>query len=478
MSTLLLLIGRMLVALSLLMTVPGLLALTEQDGSAGAFLKSAAGISLLGAVLWISNRNATIRITTRLAFVLTTSVWVSASLASSLPLLLIADVSYTDALFESIGGITTTGATVLVGLDTLPDSLLLWRSLLQWFGGLGFVVMGVALMPVLGVGGMRLFRSENSDWSEKAMPRMRSMATAILLLYLLFSVLCGFGYWLTGMSTFDAINHAMTTVATGGYSTHDASFAHFNHLGPQLVAIVFMLLGSLPFAMLVQALRGRHDVLFGDDQVRGFLLFVGVCSLVMVCWLAIFTDKDAIAALVQGTFNVTAVITTTGYSSAPYDMWGNFAFVVFFYLMFVGGCSGSTTGGMKIFRFQLAYRLFKAQLRTLVHPRGVFAVRFNDTTVSAEIIRSLVSFSVIYFTIIGLSAALLALVDVDPMTALTASMAAIGNVGPGLGEVIGPSGNFSSLPDPAKWVLSFDMVLGRLEIMTIMALLSGQFWRQ
>ncbi len=478
MSTLLLLIGRMLVALSLLMTVPGLLALTEQDGSAGAFLKSAAGISLLGAVLWISNRNATIRITTRLAFVLTTSVWVSASLASSLPLLLIADVSYTDALFESIGGITTTGATVLVGLDTLPDSLLLWRSLLQWFGGLGFVVMGVALMPVLGVGGMRLFRSENSDWSEKAMPRMRSMATAILLLYLLFSVLCGFGYWLTGMSTFDAINHAMTTVATGGYSTHDASFAHFNHLGPQLVAIVFMLLGSLPFAMLVQALRGRHDVLFGDDQVRGFLLFVGVCSLVMVCWLAIFTDKDAITALVQGTFNVTAVITTTGYSSAPYDMWGNFAFVVFFYLMFVGGCSGSTTGGMKIFRFQLAYRLFKAQLRTLVHPRGVFAVRFNDTTVSAEIIRSLVSFSVIYFTIIGLSAALLALVDVDPMTALTASMAAIGNVGPGLGEVIGPSGNFSSLPDPAKWVLSFDMVLGRLEIMTIMALLSGQFWRQ
>jgi trk/ktr system potassium uptake protein len=478
MATLLLFIGRMLVALSLLMTVPGILAIFERHSSEAPFLLSAAGTASIGGLLWFGYRNTPIRITPRLAFLLTTSAWVSASLASALPLLLIADVGVTDALFETISGITTTGATVLIGLDRLPDSLLLWRSLLQWFGGLGFVVVGVALMPVLGVGGMRLFRSENSDWSEKAMPRMQSMATSIVLLYLVLSILCALAYRATGMDSFDAINHAMTTISTGGYSTHDESFMHFDRLAPQLVAIVFMLLGSLPFAQVVQAVRGRREALFSDDQVRAFLQIIVLASALMALWLYFKDDWDLPAALVQGAFNVTSVITTTGYASAPYDQWGSFPYMVFFYLMFIGGCSGSTAGGMKVFRFQLGYRLFNAQLRTLMHPRGVFAVRFNDSVVSPEIIRSLVSFSMIYFTIIGISAGLLAALGLDPEIALTASMTAIGNVGPGLGEIIGPAGNYSSIPDAAKWVLSFDMLLGRLEIMTIMALLSGTFWRQ
>jgi trk system potassium uptake protein TrkH len=467
----------MLVALSLLMVVPGILAVFEHHGSSRAFLWSAAGTAAVGGLLWLAYRNTPIRVTPRLAFVLTAAAWVSASLAGALPLLLIAGVGYTDALFETVSGITTTGSTVLTGLDRLPDSLLLWRSLLQWFGGLGFVVVGVALMPVLGVGGMRLFRSENSDWSEKAMPRMRSMAMSIVLLYLVLSMLCALAYWATGMDVFDAINHAMTTISTGGYSTHDDSFMHFDRLAPQLVATLFMLLGSLPFAQVVQAVRGRHESLLKDDQVRAFILIVAVASLLMAIWLYAKDQWDLTAALVQATFNVTSVITTTGYASAPYDQWGTLPLMVFFYLLFIGGCSGSTAGGMKVFRFQLGYRLFKAQLRTLIHPRGVFAVRFNDSTVSPEIIRSLVSFSMIYFTIIGVSAVLLASLGLDPVTALTASMTAVGNVGPGLGDVIGPSGNFATLPDAVKWVLSFDMLLGRLEIMTIMALLSTSFWR-
>ena len=477
MRSILLIIGFLLIVLSVFMSLPGFLAVYMDDPGADAFLLSAAVTALAGYLLWHFNRNITVRIHSREAFMLTTLTWLTVSLFSALPLLSVAHVTYTDALFETISGITTTGSTVLVGLESEPLSVLLWRSLLQWIGGLGFVVMGVALLPFVGVGGMRLFHSESSDWSEKAMPRTRNLAGALSLIYVGLTSACMLSYLLAGMDLFDAINHAMTTVSTGGYSTYDDSIGHYESQSILIIASCFMLLGSLPFAVYIQVARGHFRRFFEDQQIRGFLrLLVGV-SLILSLWLVVQTEEGFWDALVMATFNVVSVVTTTGYVSTDYMLWGNFAFMVFFYLMFVGGCSGSTTGAMKVFRFQLAYEIFKANMRHLLHPHGVFSLKYNDTSISADIIRSLVGFSLAFFSVIGISAVVLSLIGLDPITSLTGSITAVSNVGPGLGSIIGPAGNFSSLPDSAKWVLSLDMLLGRLEIMTVVTVMSLSFWR-
>jgi trk system potassium uptake protein TrkH len=401
----------------------------------------------------------------------------SVAIFSALPLLSVAHLTYTDALFETISGITTTGSTVLVDLDSEPLSVLLWRSLLQWIGGLGFVVMGVALLPFVGVGGMRLFHSESSDWSEKAMPRTRSLAGALVLIYGGLTLGCLLAYMLAGMSLFDAANHAMTTVSTGGYSVYDDSLAHYESSPILLIASLFMVAGSLPFALYIQVVRGRFKRFFQDEQVRGFLSFLAVTILLLTSWLAYSSDENILNSFTAASFNVVSIVTTTGYVSTDYMLWGSFGFVVFLCLMFVGGCSGSTTGAIKIFRFQLAYRLFKANMQHLLHPHGIFPLKYNETIVDFDIVRSLVAFSLAFFSIIGLSTLLLALTGLDPITSLSGSITAISNVGPGLGPVIGPAGNFSALPDSAKWILSIDMILGRLEIMTVVTVFSLRFWR-
>jgi len=476
MGTVALTIGRLLVVLSVIMSIPGIMA-EFNNGVSGPFLGTALATAVCGGALWLYYRHTEIRVTPRTAFFLTGSVWLVISLVSAIPLLMISHIHYVDAMFETVSAITTTGSTVLVGLDETPPSLLLWRSLLQWLGGLGFIVMSVALMPVLGVGGMRLFKSESSDWTDKSMPRVQGMAGAITSLYVSLTALCALSYFVFGMDVFDAINHSMTTLSTGGFSTHDRSFEFFETLDLQVVAVIFMLLGSLPFSLVVRTLRGRRDVLFYDEQVRGFLLFVVLMIAAMFTWLALTTDRPRDVALVQAAFAVVSVVTTTGFVSDDYGSWGSFAFLVFFYLMFVGGCSGSTAGAMKIFRFQLAYRLYKAQMLSLVHPRGIFRLRYNNVSVRPEIVRSLVGFSVAFFAIIAVSAIGLSTMGLDPITSLTAAITATTNVGPGLGPIVGPVGNFSGLPDAAKWVLSLDMLLGRLEIMPITVLMLAHFWR-
>ncbi|MFT5559914.1 MAG: trk system potassium uptake protein TrkH [Psychromonas sp.] len=418
------------------------------------------------------------RLGIREMFLLTTGVWVLASVFAALPFVLIEHITFSNAFFETMSGITTTGSTVLTHLDTMHPSILLWRSILQWLGGVGFIVMGVAILPFLNVGGMRLFQTESSDWSDKAESKTRSVAIGILLVYIFLSLCCFVGYRLAGMSSFDAINHAMTTISTGGYSTSDRSMGNFSHAA-HWNAIIFMFLGGLPFLLFIRAFNQRSLVsLFRDAQVLGFIKVVLFFTLSLSVYLFISDQFSLANALRLSLFNVVSVITTTGFGLDDFISWGDFSIVVFWGLMFSGACSGSTSGGIKIFRFQIATSMLKRQLMILIHPRGVFPQRYNNRTVNDDILRSLIAFILAYMGTIAVSTLLLALLGSTALVAFSASITAVSNVGPGLDPSIGPSGNFSALSDPAKWILAIGMLMGRLEILTVVVLFLPHFWRR
>ncbi|MCG6200713.1 TrkH family potassium uptake protein [Psychromonas antarctica] len=418
------------------------------------------------------------RLGVREMFLLTTGVWVLASLFAALPFVLIQHISYSDAFFETMSGITTTGSTVLHNLDTMHPSILLWRSILQWLGGVGFIVMGVAILPFLNVGGMRLFQTESSDWSDKAESKTRNVAIDILLVYLILTLCCFIGYRASGMSGFDALNHAMTTISTGGYSTSDGSMGHFS-VGAHWNAIIFMFLGGLPFLLFIRAFNHRNFLyLINDAQVIGFIKVIVVCTASLTAYLTLtgqFSFSDAIRLSL---FNVVSVLTTTGFGLDDFITWGDFSVMVFFGLLFFGACSGSTAGGMKIFRFQIAMSLLKRQLMLLMHPHGIFPQKYNNRTVSDEILRSLIAFVLAYLATIIVATLLLTLFGATSMVALTAAITAVSNVGPGLAPSIGPSGNFADFPDISKWILSVCMLMGRLEILTVVVLFTRHFWRR
>jgi trk system potassium uptake protein len=476
-SPMLRLVSWCMLGLAAAMVVPGSAGVLAGERDAGAFFASAAGIGLLGVLLFFGTRRTQVRIYPKQTFLLTSMTWLSAATVSAVPLMLIGHISFTDAFFEAMSGITTTGSTVLTGLDDMPRSILLWRSMLQWFGGLGFILMAVAILPFLGVGGMRLFRSESSEWTDKSMPRVRNMALWIASIYGGLTIACTAGYALAGMDAFDAVNHSMTTVATGGYSTSDASMGKFDAAAVHWVGVLFMMLGSLPFVLYVRALRGETRAMLDDEQVRGFVRIVLVVVLVLALWLTATSDLNAADALRMAAFNVVSIVTTTGYASVDYTAWGSFAVVVFFYLMFVGGCSGSTAGSVKIFRTQIATRVLNRQVMALIHPSGVFNLRFNGRTVNEDIVRSIVAFSFAFFATIAVLTLLLSMLGLDIVTSLSAATTAVSNVGPGLGDIVGPAGNFATLPSGAKWALCLGMLLGRLEILTIAVLFSRHFWR-
>lgn len=470
--------GIFLIGLSLIMWVPLLTMLAVQETEWREFLVSS--VFTLGCGLLLAStmrQRGGFALVPRQVFVLTSLTWFAVSVFAALPLLLIQEISYTDAFFETMSGVTTTGSTVLTDLDTAPLGILLWRSLLQWFGGIGFIVMGVLILPFLRVGGMRLFHAESSDRSEKVLPRFESVAKAITLSYVVLSIACAAAYYLVGMSAFDAVNHAMTTVSTGGYSTHDASMGYFTSLPVHWVSTVFMALGALPFALYVHAVRTNPSVVWRDRQVIGFLQLIAVAGLGLALVNIWLNGREPLEALTASFFNVVSVVTTTGYASEDYSLWGELAVMAFFYLTFVGGCSGSTAGGLKIFRFQVAYIILRRQLDRLVHPRAVLTERYNNREIGEDIIRSLVSFSFFFALTIGFLALALSAFGLDFMTSMTGAITAVTNVGPGLGQTIGPVGNFASLPDGAKWLLSIGMLLGRLEIMTVLVLLTPGFWR-
>ncbi|MGE8502027.1 MAG: TrkH family potassium uptake protein [Pseudomonas sp.] len=471
-------IGIFLITLAVSMAIPMLtLLIFEHPEDLSAFLWSSLITLITGLALVIPGRPQHLQFRPRDMYLLTTASWVVVCCFAALPMVFIAHISYTDAFFETMSGITTTGSTVLVGLDDMSPGILIWRSMLHWLGGIGFIGMAVAILPLLRVGGMRLFQTESSDWGEKVMPRSHMAAKYILLIYLGLTGLGFLAFWVSGMSPFDAINHSMASISTGGFSTSDLSLAHWPQPAVHWTAVVFMILGSLPFMLFVATLRGNRRALLRDHQVRGFLGFLLLTWLVFSTWLWLNSEYDWLTAFRVVAVNVTSIVTTTGFALGDYTTWGNFALLLFFYLTFVGGCSGSTAGGLKIFRFQVAYVLLKANLMQLVHPRAVIKQQYNNHNLDEEIVRSLITFSFFFTITIGVLALALTLVGLDWVTALTGAATAVCNVGPGLGPIIGPAGNFASLPDSAKWLLTVGMLLGRLEILTLLVLVTRSFWK-
>ena len=471
-------IGLFLITLAVSMVIPMLtLLMYQRQDDLDAFLWSSLITFVAGLLLVGPGKPKDAHMRPRDMYLLTTLSWVVVCIFAALPMVIIQHISYTDAFFETMSGVTTTGATILVGLDHASPGLLIWRSMLHWLGGIGFIGMAVAILPLLRVGGMRLFQSESSDWGEKVMPRSHMAAQYIIGVYTLLTLLGYFAFWAAGMTPFEAINHSMSMVSTGGFSTSDNSMANWQQPAVHWVAVLFMILGSLPFTLYVATLRGRRKALYRDHQVRGFLGFLLVTWLVLGTWLWAHSEHAWLDAFRIVALNVTSIVTTTGVALGDYTLWGSFAVLLFFYLTFVGGCSGSTAGGLKIFRFQVAYVLLKANLQQLIHPRAVIKQQYNGHNIDEDIVRSLITFSFFFTITIGIIALGLTLTGLDWVTSLTGAATAVCNVGPGLGNIIGPVGNFSTLPDSAKWLLTVGMLLGRLEILTVLVPFTRTFWK-
>ncbi len=471
-------IGLVLSKIALFMYVPTLVAFFS--GTSG-FLEFGQAVLITHLVAFIClsvGRTTRFKLSVRDMFLITSLVWTIASAFAALPFVFINHISFTDAYFETMSGITTTGSTVLSGLDGMAPSILLWRSILQWLGGIGFIVMAVAVLPMLNVGGMKLFHTESSDWSDKSSPRAKTVAKNIVLVYLTLTGLCLIGYMLTGMNLFEAINHSFTTLSTGGYSTSDGSMNHFSN-GAHWIATLFMFLGGLPFLLFVSALRKRRlDELFKDAQVRGFTILFLASSVVISSWLVIRDGYSVLDAMRVSMFNIVSVVTTTGFGLEDFTAWGALPTTLFAFLMMAGACSGSTSGGIKVFRFQIAMTLLNKQMMKLIHPSGVFVQRYNHRPVNDDIVRSIIAFGLTFFITIIVIAGALSAMGLDPITSISGAITAVANVGPGMGAVIGPTGNFAPLPDAAKWILSLGMLMGRLEILTLLVLFFPAFWRR
>ncbi len=470
--------GIFLITLAISMLVPMLtLVLFDRAIELNGFLWSSLITFVAGLAMIIQGRPQDVQLRPRDMYMLTVSSWLLVCLFAALPFMLSQGMDLTDAIFESMSGITATGATVLSGLDNMSPGILMWRSLLHWLGGIGFIAMAVAILPMLRIGGMRLFQTESSDRSEKVMPRSHMVAKYMIVAYLGLSMAGCLAFWLAGMNLFDAINHTMSAIATGGYSTSDLSLAKWQQPAVHWVAVVVMILGSLPFVLYVSTLRGNFGALARDQQVRGFLGILLTCWVLLGTWYCLTTELHWLEAVRHVAVNTTSIMTTTGFALGDYSLWGGFAGMLFFYLGFVGGCSGSTAGGLKIFRFQVAYILLKASLLQLVHPRAVIKQSYNGHRLDEDIVRSILTFSFFFtFTIAALALGL-TLCGLDWITALSGAASTVSGVGPGMGPIIGPAGNFASLPDTAKWLLTSGMLLGRLEILTVMVLLMPAFWR-
>jgi trk system potassium uptake protein TrkH len=470
-------IGILVALLGLSMLAPMSLDLWQGNGHAGVFLEAAIITVLTGGLVSVASANAVGGgMNTRQTFILTSGVWAVLPVFGAIPFVGGATAaSFTDAYFEAMSGLTTTGSTVLSGLDDLPAGLLLWRSMLQWFGGIGIIVVAMAFLPELRVGGMQIFRSEAFDTDGKVLPRAAEIASRISIVYLVLTMTCGLAYMSIGMSVFDAINHAMTTVATGGFSTYDDSFTRFGG-GGEFVAALFMVLASLPFVRYVQLLAGTSQPLVQDSQIRTFLVVLAAGILVVFAF-QVWGGAEVGSALSQTVFNITSVTTGTGYASTDYQLWGTFPVAVFFFAGLIGGCAGSTCCSIKIFRYQLLFGAVANQIRRIHSPHGVFHLKYEGRTVGEDVISSVMAFLTMFIVTFGVVAILLSATGLDFVTSVSGAATAIANVGPGLGPIIGPDGNFGDLNTVAKWILLSAMLVGRLELMVVFVLFTTRFWR-
>ena len=444
-----------------------------------SFISASLITIIFGTLFLLSNLDQDKKLNLQHAFLLTALSWISVAIFGSLPFIFSdLNLSITDSFFESMSGITTTGSTIITDLNSTPKAILLWRAILQWLGGIGIIVMAITLMPLMNVGGMQLLKISSTDGSEKILPKTKEISIRLIIIYIALTFLCALFYKIFGMKFFDSLTHSMTTIATGGFSNYNDSIGHFNNFKIEMTSMIFIILGSIPFIAYIKYLSGTKNIFITDTQIKSFIKIIFFSILILFLYLVIFNKSFSEISLRSISFNVISILTGTGYVTQNFDSWGNFPLIYFLILMFIGGCAGSTTCGIKIFRVQILYLFIKNQLKKIIYPRGIFIIKYDNNNVNEKFMASIISFIYLYIVIFFVIAALLSLSGLDFTTSISGAATSISNVGPGLGELIGPNGNFSQLPNFSKWVLSFGMILGRLELFAILVLFLPSFWQR
>ncbi|WP_333714941.1 TrkH family potassium uptake protein [Yoonia sp.] len=471
-------IGLLVASLGITMIGPLLIDLAAGNGHWFVFLESMIVTVVIGGLMALACSNGVAQgLSLQQTFLLTSLVWLMLPFFGAIPFVLGAtQMEITDAFFEAMSGLTTTGATVVVGIDALPDGLKLWRGILQWLGGVGIVVVAMVFLPELRVGGMQIFRSEAFDTMGKILPRAGEIASRISVIYVGLTIACALGYIATGMGGFDALVHAMTTVSTGGMANYDLSFGTFG-AGAHYVGTLFMVLAALPFVRFVQLMAGTARPIWQDTQIHAFMAILMICVLLITAWVWGREGVMSEVAFREALFNVASIMSGTGYSSADYMQWGTFPVAIFFWVGLIGGCAGSTSCSVKVFRYQIVFAAIKSQIRQIHSPHGIFTPRYDGRSISDDVLNSVIAFLVAFMVSLGITALLLGLTGLDFITSVSGAAAALANIGPGLGQEIGPAGNYANINDAAKWILAIAMFIGRLEVMVVLTILSIKFWR-
>ena len=477
-KTVFFLIGILLVVLGTSMLAPYFLQIILKEGS-HSFISSSFVTIFIGVLFILANLEKEFRLNLKQTFLFSSLAWIMVATFGSIPFLLSTqDFTFSEAFFESMSGITTTGATIISDLDNSPKSILLWRAIMQWLGGIGIVVMAITILPLLKVGGMQLFKMEGPDSTEKILPRTVEVATIIISTYIVLTLMCGFFYWIFGMTIFDSVSHAMTTIATGGFSTHNDSIGFFKSSNIEIVASIFIILGSIPFISYLKFTKGNRKIFFKDVQIRGLIYLLVISVIVMFLYLLIINYESSLFDKVRiSSFNVISILSGTGYVTDDFGLWGKFSLIFFLLLMFIGGCAGSTACGIKIFRLQMLLIFLKNQIKKLISPNSVIITKYNNQKISDDFINSVIIFIFTFLFIFLIIAMLLSISGLDFITSISGAASSISNVGPGLGDVIGPNGNYKAIPDISKWILSAGMLLGRLELFAVLVLFFPSFWR-
>ncbi len=477
-KTVFFIIGILLIVLGISMLVPYFLQIFFNENS-HSFLASAFITIFFGILFMLANLESEFKLNLQQTFLFSTLAWIFIAIFGSIPFML-STVNFTisDAFFESMSGITTTGATVMTNLDDSPKSILIWRALMQWLGGIGIVVMAITILPLLKVGGMQLFKMDGSHNTEKILPRTFEVATIIITTYFILTLSCSFLYWTFGMSIFDSIAHSMTTIATGGFSTHNDSIGFFKNSNIEIIASIFIVLGSIPFISYLKFIKGNRKIFIQDIQIKGLMYLLIVSIFIMFIYLMLAQYEGSIFEKIRiSSFNVISILSGTGYVTDDFGLWGKFSLIFFLFLMFIGGCAGSTACGIKIFRLQMLVIFFKNQIKKIISPNSIMIMKYNNQKITDSFINSIIVFVFSFLFIYLIIAMLLSITGLDFLTSLSGAASAISNVGPGLGDMIGPNGNYKNIPDISKWILSFGMLLGRLELFAVLVLFFPSFWR-
>ena len=472
-----LVIGTLTCAVGFFLFIPLITEIIYQTESWQSYAVPILLYLIVGGSLVITNKNVDLKISLKEAFIMTVLSWVLVTILCAVPFIYTSvNLGVVDAMFESMSGVTTTGATILNNLDNLPKGILIWRAFLQWIGGLGIVVIALFILPFLRIGGMQLFHIEGNDPYDKFLPKVSSVIKKIIIIYIFLTLLLFLLYYQNKMSLFDSIAHSFTTISTGGFSTQSQSFAFFNN-NILVIAIVFMIIGSLPFLLIAQISYKKFFTIFRDNQIRVFLLTLLFAILSIFIFANQFLSGNQFDKLISVSFNTISIISGTGYVSENFENWGNYASVLFLILMFIGGCAGSTTGGLKVFRFQILFKYLYLHLKKMLKPHAVLTSKFNEKKIEDSTYESVMSFFFLFILTFAIAALLLSFDGLDFLTCISAAASAISNVGPGLGEIIGPLGDYSSLTSYSKIVLIFTMFLGRLEMLTVLVLFIPSFWK-